>query len=556
MAVKKQKDQNEQPVVELNEEDVVIQNLDSSQENISTAQPEKGELQRQQEILMREQQEAERKMAAAGSPRDIAKRKKLVKRILAISVVVVIIGAIAFNYIINMLKGPPPVYVETQAASKGNLDQLLSTTGTITSGERIVITSPVSAPLAAVKAELGSVVDKDSMLFVYDTTPLERSYHEASAGASLNSLKEQEAINESNKSAQEMADAQAKINSYSAQETNADARIEQLKKDVRDVTDKITTHSGILEALNKELLTPGITAEKKKDLKEKIEKRKEIIKERQTTLDYFNTQLEKAQKESQEGAAQQSTYEAKRDAAEKAVLNDNQRRQLSLQGVSPSLLLESVSNDLQKGQAGLAAPITGVITSLEAVKGAMAAQYTPLCTIESLEKVDVIIQLSRFDLERVSEGQTAVIKTLGNTYEGVLTQIDSMVTRGADATGSSTGFINATISINNPDSALRLGIEANVDLTTARVKGVVMVPLNAVNTDVEGTYCFVMKDGKAERRTITTGISSDTNIEVTEGISEGDEVILSSQNIFDGAIVTTDEAFAPKATMMNAMMGG
>lgn len=52
--------------------------------------------------------------------------------------------------------------------------------------------------------------------------------------------------------------------------------------------------------------------------------------------------------------------------------------------------------------------------------------------------------------------------------------------------------------------------------------------MRAVNTDKEGDFCYLVKDGVIVRQNVVTGISSDMDVEIKEGISEGDTVVISS----------------------------
>ena len=51
------------------------------------------------------------------------------------------------------------------------------------------------------------------------------------------------------------------------------------------------------------------------------------------------------------------------------------------------------------------------------------------------------------------------------------------------------------------------------------------VPAEAVNTGKDSTFCYVLADGAIARRDVVTGISSDTETEIQEGLEEGDLVI-------------------------------
>ena len=219
------------------------------------------------------------------------------------------------------------------------------------------------------------------------------------------------------------------------------------------------------------------------------------------------------------------------DAAEKGVMTENGKKQLEYSQVAANVSLEKASQDLKAGKAGLTAPISGAVSSVSATEGALIGQYSPVCVIESLDDVRVQIALSRYDLEKVKLGQEATITTLGKTYTGKVTTIDSMATTTASANGNTTAYVRAEITLDKPDTDIRLGLEANVTLHTGSATGVITAPLSAINTDVNGQFCYVVENGVAVRRQVKTGLASDSRTEVLEGLSEGDVLISEPQNI-------------------------
>ena len=77
----------------------------------------------------------------------------------------------------------------------------------------------------------------------------------------------------------------------------------------------------------------------------------------------------------------------------------------------------------------------------------------------------------------------------------------------------------------HPDEDIFLGVDAKVKIHTASAKNVVLLPVEVVNIGKEGSFCYVIEDGLVTRRNITTGISSQDYVEVTEGIKAGEQVI-------------------------------
>ena len=132
-------------------------------------------------------------------------------------------------------------------------------------------------------------------------------------------------------------------------------------------------------------------------------------------------------------------------------------------------------------------------------------------------------------------GQKADIDIAGKTYEGTVSKIDGMATQN----NSGAMVVGVDVNIDNPDEAIFLGVEARVYVHMAKVEGVVTVPLEVINSDREGDFVFVEKNGIVEKRRITVGISSDSVSEVKEGLSEGDNVIMANGMEFEEGTAVT-----------------
>ena len=79
----------------------------------------------------------------------------------------------------------------------------------------------------------------------------------------------------------------------------------------------------------------------------------------------------------------------------------------------------------------------------------------------------------------------------------------------------------------NSDGALVPGAFANVDLVLRSVPDALTVPSIAVIPELGGKKVFVYEDGTAQPRPVETGIRSDTAVQITSGLVEGDVVIAS-----------------------------
>lgn len=72
---------------------------------------------------------------------------------------------------------------------------------------------------------------------------------------------------------------------------------------------------------------------------------------------------------------------------------------------------------------GISADFNGVITKVSVVEGSTTAMGTELFTLQNTDKVDVTVNISKYDYDKVQEGQSADITLAGKTYEGKVTKV-------------------------------------------------------------------------------------------------------------------------------------
>ena len=185
---------------------------------------------------------------------------------------------------------------------------------------------------------------------------------------------------------------------------------------------------------------------------------------------------------------------------------------------------------VEAAKKGIKADFNGVVTKVSVVEGATATQGMELFTLQNTDKVDVNVNVSKYDYDKVKEGQSADITVAGKTYEGEVTSISHVATQ--NEKGAS--LISADIRIKNPDENIFLGVDAKVTIHAEEADNVVVLPSEVVNIGKEGSFCYVLENGVITKKDITTGISSDEYVEVLDGIKEGDEVIRDLGSLEEG----------------------
>lgn len=225
---------------------------------------------------------------------------------------------------------------------------------------------------------------------------------------------------------------------------------------------------------------------------------------------------------------------ADQSSAENAILNEYKKKELEAAAQKTKITEERAQAHLDEALEGITAEFNGVITELNVHDGFVTDQSSKLMTVESSENVRVNISLSKYDLEKVTEGQKAEVTVAGKKYDGVVSKINHV----AEKNDSGTRLVTAQIHIDNPDKSIYLGIEGRVLIHAQTSKDTLVVPFAAINTDQKGDFCYVISDGVVERRSVTVGLTSEDRMEILEGLSEGDVVITdSSMGVEEGMAV-------------------
>jgi RND family efflux transporter MFP subunit len=99
------------------------------------------------------------------------------------------------------------------------------------------------------------------------------------------------------------------------------------------------------------------------------------------------------------------------------------------------------------------------------------------------------------------------------------------VTRSADALQSDTRTLLTEIDLPNPDDKLAPGIYCTIELKIPRKTASVIVPAEAIIFN-RSLYAAVANDGKAQIRKLSVTRDLGTLVEVTDGVKQGDQVIL------------------------------
>lgn len=468
------------------------------------------------------------------------KNKKLVKRIIIGAVVVVILALMIFP---RMFAPEVLPVVKTQKAEIGAVEQVLSTSGFVESEEKKTYYADASAKITEFNVEKGSNIHEGDVLVAYDVSDLENQYKQQELQAKASKADYAQTMAESSKNATKFQNASNDVGILEQQVEDQQNAVEQLQMSMNDESNYLSDlQVKLADAQAK--LEEASTANNTSKIEKYTDKLKDIRSKISKSSDYstdLSNNLISAQSELATLQSNLAEQKSIKSSSESGVLSNNQKTQKAATTEVSTLTLDQAKNNLEKAKVGINADFNAIVTDVQVAQGATVAQGTPLFTVASNTNVKLTVALSKYDLENVKEGQSATITLGGNTYNGSVSKISRVAT--TNTAGAT--VINAEIHIDNPDDNIYLGVEAKVKINVGSASNVVLVPVECVNTDKSGSFCYIVENGIIVKKPVTTGLSSDTMIEIKEGIKEGEEVVTEiTADLTEGSKVTVIPADA------------
>ena len=530
----------------------------------------------------------------------ITKSKNMIM-LITIGVIVLAIGLIALIGSMNSKGKDAAPSVEVVSVGTGNVTQEVDATGNVESEQKKTFYSPVNGTIQTMTAEAGDSVDAGKSIIGFNLEDLEAENQEAQLTAKSGELDIKDAQEQASTAANKVAEAQAaipglesqieekqnQINSLRQQiadaqtnaQNDAQAQIEQAQAEAKAEAD--AAYDAAVAAADQEYqkaldeynnVTKKDYDQKLSDLKTKIDSGTaaeseledyryllnnppaEPVKKEVNQADYsvstdglsgtvtadtsdLQAQMETA---SSDLAQLQSDLASKKAIAENdtAGLTDAAREKMTITSNLSELKSKNLQELLEEGRKGIQAEFKGVISDAKVTQGATVTQGMELFTLQSTQDVCVEANVSKYDFDKVKEGQKAEITLGDKKYKGTVDKVSKI----AIPNEKGTPLIGVSVHIDNPDDDIFIGVEAKVTIQASEAKNVPVLPVEVVNIGKEGSFCYVVNKGKIEKKDIETGVTSDSMVEVKSGLKKGDQVIKDMGNYSEGDSVTAKEA--------------
>ena len=189
----------------------------------------------------------------------------------------------------------------------------------------------------------------------------------------------------------------------------------------------------------------------------------------------------------------------------------------------------------------LIAPIDGEVI-VRAVEPGQTVTASDAVIVLS-DRLIVKAQVDETDIGKIKLAQKAVINLDAYPQIKVKSTVDHISYE--SKTVNNVTIYEVDILPESVPEVFRSGMSANVDIIEKSKADVLVIPLEAISQDKEGSFVLLIQDRnkKPVRRKVQLGISDDKNIEVTSGLAAGDKILITTQEYLP--LQRTDSGSSP-----------
>jgi multidrug efflux pump subunit AcrA (membrane-fusion protein) len=216
----------------------------------------------------------------------------------------------------------------------------------------------------------------------------------------------------------------------------------------------------------------------------------------------------------------------------------------------PIVLVDPSRPGMNYVESVVRAPIGGTVVSLAAQLGMTISQQLSLAKIAGGGGLEIKLYVAERFISRIKLRQPCEVRLdawPGEVFRGTVHEI-------APTVDPASRTMELRVNVENRAAKLKAGMFAKVRLITETKENIVKIPANALVERFGESFVFVVEPDDsgegfvARRRNVNPGILIDGVLEITEGLSSTDEIIIRGQTLLqDGAKVNIVERQPPLA---------
>ena len=409
--------------------------------------------------------------------------KKSVK--IGIIVVILLISSISIYYYNNL-----PLEVEVELVEKTTLVSDFKETGKIVADEKFSIPAPYDGRVNMI-IKLGEEVEKGDLIAVFDHSEL--TYGVRQINGQLSSLNGQ----------RDMSSPQI----YQAQVEALEIAIDMAKTGIERLEDDLETYRSLYEA--------GAVAKIEVDSMEKaLEDGKKSLELREKELDLvYETNVERKGTE--------GFYQGQRSA----------------------LIAQRDSLNSKISRSKVYAPGPGIVTGVYVTEGVFASSTMPILDISNNERLVARTNTLVRDGASLKLGdKVKVVQKLRNediVHEGIISRISPLAKTTISPLGLSEQRVEVDIEFEGARD-LFIGYDLDIIIETKRLEDVIVLSRLSIFRENGRYFVWKVEEDIIKKQEVKIGYESDFEVEILEGINEGDIIIMDPNNtaLVEGGRVT------------------
>lgn len=373
-----------------------------------------------------------------------------------------------------------PTTVEVAEVITGNIENYISYSSRVKPAQEIMVLPKVPGKVEKINFDLGDKVKKGQVLFEMDKTDALLQLNQAA-------------------SAVEMAELNLKIMSGTAYEQ----QIIQLKSAVASAEINYNDAKTNLEII-KTLYEAGA--------------------ESKFNYDRAMSQVELAKQQYETAKANLELIEQKSHAESV----ETAQAQLNQAKAAYDIAKNAVDN------MSVISPISGIVSAMNVKVGEYVSTAAPSFIIIDDSSYIIEVDVNEDVIGKIHIGDKVKV-SIGSISDEILS---GTITAAAPSADKAKQTFLVKITLDNPPSIIKGGMFAQVQFVIDRAENCILVPLASVIEEEGKKYVFIVNNDKAIKKEVVTGIFDDKEIQILEGLNEGDKVVVKGQDFLkDGSTV-------------------
>lgn len=377
------------------------------------------------------------------------------------------------------------IAVGVQAVMREDLENKMLYGGQVKPSEQIMVMSKVPGKVKEVFFDIGDTVRAGDILFRLDEKDIQNN---------IKALESQVAASQTNVNSARTGVNSARGSQIQAQINQAEANVRRTELTLQD------TQRGYEDVVS--LYEAGSASKQQHDQAESAYKQAQLSYD--AAQQAYELLINKTTKETVQGAE---------DRLSQAIASKN------------TLLVQLNNAKESMKDTAIRSPINGIVSSRTVDPGEMVGSANIPFAIVQMETVLVHVNISEQLINKVAQGQMVqvLVKAAGELpFTGKIKAV-------SPAADERTAGYPVKIEISNENKILKPGMFAEIQFSLEKREQVITVPRSALLTENQQEYVYIVEEDVAKRVLVKTGLDTGEQIEIREGLTEGQMLIIKGQ---------------------------